>query len=200
MDIHSAFGAWDSFYVIIGSSAAALTGLQFVVIALVADSEARSGSGEIAAFGTPTIVHFCVALLVAAAMSTPWPLAVAAAGAIGASGLFGVVYTLIVARRAARTTEYKPVVEDWIWHIVLPLCSYVALVVAALDLPSHAVDALFAVAGASVLLVFIGIHNAWDTVTYIALDLRKPAAAPGPPQPPADPANAASTRRAPVSS
>jgi len=64
--------AWESFYVIIGSSAAALTGLQFVVIALVAESRTRSTSREIAAFGTPTIVHFCAVLLVSAILSAPW--------------------------------------------------------------------------------------------------------------------------------
>jgi hypothetical protein len=29
---------------------------------------------------------------------------------------------------------------------------------------------LFVVAGTALLFLFIGIHNAWDTVTYIALD------------------------------
>jgi hypothetical protein len=49
----SPFSVWESFYVIIGSSAAALTGLQFVVIALIAEARTRSTSREIAAFGTP---------------------------------------------------------------------------------------------------------------------------------------------------
>jgi hypothetical protein len=35
--------AWESFYVIVGSSGAALTGLQFIVIALIAESRARAG-------------------------------------------------------------------------------------------------------------------------------------------------------------
>src|SRR5437762_4327534 len=61
---------WQNFYVIIGSSAAALTGLMFVVITLIAGAQVR---GSIAAFGTPTVVHFCAALLVAAILSAPWP-------------------------------------------------------------------------------------------------------------------------------
>src|SRR5437867_13116458 len=63
--IASPLAAWESFYVIVGSSAAALTGLQFVVIALIAESGRRSTSKEITAFGTPTIVHFCAVLLIA---------------------------------------------------------------------------------------------------------------------------------------
>ena len=59
---------WESFYVIVGSSAGALTGLQFVVLALIADAEAAvavsSNMLEIRAFGTPTVVHFCAVLFI----------------------------------------------------------------------------------------------------------------------------------------
>jgi len=36
-------------------------------------------------------------------------------------------------------------------------------------LSSHTAGALFTVGGMSLLLLLIGIHNAWDTVTYIAV-------------------------------
>ena len=55
------FPAWETFYVIVGSSAGALTGLMFVVIALVA--EFRGSERQIEAFGTPTVVHFSAPLL-----------------------------------------------------------------------------------------------------------------------------------------
>jgi len=58
MPAHETLSLWESFYVIIGSSAGALTGLQFVVMALVPDSNARAGEPEINTFGTSTIVHF----------------------------------------------------------------------------------------------------------------------------------------------
>jgi len=61
------------------------------------------------------------------------------------------------------------VLEDWLFHTVFPLVSYTALVVAALLLPGHPAPALFVIAAATVLLLFIGIHNAWDNVTYIAI-------------------------------
>src|SRR5258707_6329339 len=60
---------WESFYVIVGSSAAALTGLQFVVVALSADSEGLSTGSD--AFATPTVVHFCATLLIAAILCVP---------------------------------------------------------------------------------------------------------------------------------
>ena len=75
------FSAWESFYVIVGSSAAALTGLQFVVIVLGAESNVGSSDSVTRAFGTPTIVHFCAVLLLAAVLSAPWP-GVAGAGVV----------------------------------------------------------------------------------------------------------------------
>jgi hypothetical protein len=44
---------WETFYVIVGASAAALTGLQFVVIALHAEVRI-AGPAEGGAFATPT--------------------------------------------------------------------------------------------------------------------------------------------------
>jgi hypothetical protein len=81
----------------------------------------------------------------------------------------GIVYTLIVLRRAHRTTEYKPVLEDWIWFCILPLLAYVVMLISAGFLLSYTTLALFGIAGSALLLLFIGIHNAWDTATYIAL-------------------------------
>jgi amino acid transporter len=137
---------------------------------LVAQIRSRGGPREIEAFGTPTVVHFCTALLVSALLSAPWGTLSSAALALGASGAGGVVYGLIVVRRARRTTEYRPVMEDWIWHAVFPLVAYGAITASALLLPYHPVPALFTVAAAALLLLFVGIHNSWDTVTYLATD------------------------------
>ena len=162
---------WESFYVIVGSSAGALTGLQFVVLTMIAEArKARGGGGEsIAAFGSPNVVHFCAALLVSAICSAPWTGLGPPGIAIAICGVCGVVYSLIVLGRTRRQQEYKPVLEDWIWHAVLPLIAYAALVHAGWTIAHDHVDTLFVVAGSTLLLVFIGIHNAWDTVMYITI-------------------------------
>jgi hypothetical protein len=162
--------AWESFYVIIGSSAAALTGLQFVVIALIAEARTRSTSREIAAFGTPTIVHFCAVLLSSAILSAPWPTLTSAGFALGACGVAGVVYAVLVVRRTRRQTGYTLVLEDWLWHALFPFVAYATLSASAFALGRDPSLALFGIALAAVLLLFIGIHNAWDAVTYIAVD------------------------------
>ena len=109
--------AWGNFYVIVGSSAGALTGLQFVVMTLIAQTDMARGRGEsISAFGTPNVVHFCAAL---------------------------------------------------------PVMAYLVLLVAGLAL-GHGLGhgpggAMLAIGAAVLLLVFIGIHNAWDTVTFVTM-------------------------------
>ncbi|HEU5198674.1 MAG TPA: hypothetical protein VFU32_03500 [Ktedonobacterales bacterium] len=166
----SSLMAWENFYVIIGSGAAALTGLQFVVVTLIAGMEERRSGEAIAAFGSPTVVHFCSALLVAAILTAPWPTLSAAAVLLGLCGLGGVAYAVIVIRRARRQQDYQTVREDWLWYIILPLLCYITLVVTAILLIEHEIPALFGTGAATVLLIFIGIHNAWDTVTYLAVE------------------------------
>src|SRR5579884_1915518 len=109
-----ALTAWGNFYVIVGSSAGALTGLQFVVMALIAETKTEGTMTEIRAFGTPTIVHFCAVLLASAMLSAPWTTITGIAIALRLLGVAGIIYKLIVLRRA-RQSRYKPVLEDWLW-------------------------------------------------------------------------------------
>jgi len=164
--------AWESYYVIVGSSAAALTGLQFVVIALMPQSERGGGHPEVAAFGTPTIVYFCAALLVSATLSAPWGHLAGPTIVLSGTGVLGVLYSAIVIRRQRRQQGYQPVFEDWLWHAILPTIAYAALMVSGLALPSSPMVSLFVIAGATLVLLFIGIHNAWDTVTFLAVGIR----------------------------
>jgi len=82
-------------------------------------------------------------------------------------GLGGLGYVGVVVPRVRRQTRYKPVWEDWLWYAILPWGLYAALAMAALFLGTSTRLALFVIAGASLGLLLVGIHNAWDTVTYI---------------------------------
>ena len=175
----SALSAWETFYVIIGSSAAALTGLQFVVIALVAEARQQSSTAEIDAFATPTIVHFGAVLLGSAILSAPWHGLSSVGHLLAVCAVVGLGYTGLVIRRARRQTGYHPVFEDWLFHAALPSASYVALLASAIALARGRASALFAIGTVALVLLFVGIHNAWDTVTYIATQrLHGPTAAP----------------------
>ena len=165
---------WATFYEILGSASAALTGLQFVTIALLADMPIREpGEAEAgAAFATPNIVHFASALFLSAAGAAPWHTLVAPAVLWGLTGAVGLTYTLIVLRRVRSQRAYHPVLEDWAFHTILPLLAYAGLAAAASLAPFHRTAALAAVASSALLLLFIGVHNAWDNVTFLALRKR----------------------------
>jgi hypothetical protein len=158
---------WENFYVIVGSSAGALIGLQFVVITLIAAKPIAGGDAQVGgAFATPSVVHFGVVLLLSAIASAPWNGITTVAVLWGLVGICGVVYAAVVARRMRVQSAYQPVFEDWLFHVLLPFAAYAVLAISAYAAHSHARPALFLVGAAALLLLFIGIHNAWDAVTH----------------------------------
>jgi hypothetical protein len=166
--------AWATFYVIIGTSAGTLTGLMFVVSTLLAGTHRPGLRGGVGAFSTPTVVHFGVVLVVAALLSAPWAALTPASVPLGLVGFGGVLYVAIVVRRLRRWERYDPIMEDWLWYALVPLVAYAALIVAALVLPGNPSPALFAIGAVLVVLLFVGIRNAWDLATYIAVELVPP--------------------------
>jgi hypothetical protein len=82
-------------------------------------------------------------------------------------------YAMTVIRHARRQSGYSPDAEDWLWYVALPLVAYAALLSAGILTGTHPTSSLFVTAATSLLLLFIGIHNSWDTVTYIAVERPK---------------------------
>jgi hypothetical protein len=164
-----ALAAWDSFYVIVGSAAGALIGLQFVVMTLLAVRPRQPMAEAGAAFATPPIVHFGTVLLLSALLRAPWPTISIAAALWGALGFCGIAYAAIVARRIRKQAAYRPEFEDWLSHVALPLAAYAGLAASAFAASRHPVEALFGVGAAALLLLFTAIHNAWDSVAYHVL-------------------------------
>jgi len=157
---------WQNFYMIVGSSAGALIGLQFVVLALVANmprSAPLAESGR--TYSTPTIVHFAAVLFLAAALSAPWNCALPVAIVCGTGGLAGLVYAIVIAAQL-RNAAYQPEFEDWVFHGVLPILAYGALLGSACLAMQQFALSLYGVAAVILVLLVIGIHNAWDSVTY----------------------------------
>ena len=158
---------WGNFYVIVGSSAGALIGLQFVVMTLIANlpiSQSDAHAGK--TFTTPTVVHFGAVLLLSAVGSAPWDGIAAVAVLWGLLGLAGVVYVVLVGRRMRKQTVYRAVFEDWLFHVMLPFAAYATLGASGCAAYSHPRPALLLVGASALLLLFVGIHNAWDIVTY----------------------------------
>jgi len=162
-----AFSEWGNFYVIVGSSAGALIGLQFVVFTLIAENPVfKDMKRASSAFSTPNIIHFSAVLLLSAILCAPWKGFAVVENLWGTLGIAGIIYALVVVRRMRVQTAYSPEFEDWLFHAVLPFVAYATLVGTAFVARSDVKASLFGVAAAALLLLFIGIHNAWDAVTY----------------------------------
>lgn len=157
---------WGNFYLIVGAGAGALIGLQFVVLTLIAERPPLRAREAGAAFSTPTILHLTVTLLLAGLLQVPWPTIVPVSILWGCTGLFGIIYVFIVVFRMRRQKVYKPVFYDWIFHFFLPFTAYALLMGATIVALNYQGIALLIVGGAVLLLLLVGIHNAWDAVTY----------------------------------
>jgi hypothetical protein len=117
-------------------------------------------------------MHFGAALLIAALLSAPWPALGQASLLVGLAGLGGVIYVFIVLWEVRhRLVGYQLVRSDWLWYTLLPLIAYTALLVAGILLPIYPALALFVIAAGTLLLVIMGIRNAWDVVTYMLIEV-----------------------------
>ncbi len=131
----SLLAGWENFYVIIGSCAGGLTGITFVVIALIRDVQRVRPTG-LRAFLTPTIVHFSGVLALAAYLSMPHQGVMSLSVGFGVAGLVGLIYGGVI---AANMRRQKPL------------------------------QTLYGVGAASLLLLFIGIRNAWDLAVWMTV-------------------------------
>lgn len=176
----SPLAEWDNFYVIVGSAAAGLTGLTFVVISLAADARRVSMAG-LRTFVTPTIVHFGAILALSAYLTVPHQTVVSLCAGIAAAGIAGLLYigAVTVTMRGV-TAQYVPVQEDWLWNAIIPAVAYIGLIVMAVVSWHELERGLYGVAAVCVVLLFTGIHNAWDVAVWNSVKKVNEATPPDP--------------------
>src|SRR5689334_13307165 len=95
---------WQNFYMIMGTAAATLTGLMFVVTTLIAgiDTHTDTLNAAVAAYNTPIVMHFCSVLLLAGIFSAPWQILSSVSLLLGLLSLGMAMYMIIVMRRMLR--------------------------------------------------------------------------------------------------
>lgn len=164
---------WQNFYMIMGTAAATLTGLMFVATTLLAglNTHTETANAGISAYNTPTVVQFCVVLLLAGMLSAPWQTFSTIDILLSLVGLGMAGYLLITMRRMWRMPHYQSTLEDWLWYIALPLLANILLILAAMMLSKKPDPSLapYLIGSAMMLLLLTGIRNAWDNVTFLAL-------------------------------
>jgi hypothetical protein len=169
----SPLAGWENFYVIVGSAAGGLTGLTFVLIALIRDVLQRGTQPTqptgLGVFVTPTIVHFAGLLALSAFMSMPHQHVSSLSVGLALAGIAGVTYGGFIAAQMRRPGgQYLPVLEDWVWNVILPTLVYGCLLVTAALIWIRPPQTLYGVAVLCLLLLTIGIRNAWDIAVWMS--------------------------------
>jgi len=166
--VPSLLAPWAVFYTITGSSAAALTGLMFVVITIMKDTQ-RASDG-LATVSTAIVVYFTAALMISGLLCAPWPTIMWPAALLALLGVTGASYQIRVYLVTLNASgDYTPDLEDRIWYTILPTVASVVILVGGIALAISPTIGAYAAAGAVALLLLIGIHNSWDVVTFITI-------------------------------
>jgi hypothetical protein len=124
------------------------------------------------AFVTPTMVFFTTALAVSALMLVPHLAPSALAVVLALASVGGLAYLLWV-RGHHYWREQKLDAEDWVFFIGLPFLSYVLLLAAAIAIWRGSTLGAPTLAFVTLLLLVVGIHNAWDLVIWLSQQRRK---------------------------
>jgi hypothetical protein len=157
---------WRDFYAFSGTAAATLMGLMFVVVSLAGRVLAtEEGARAARAFHAPSVVFFTTVIVVAMVMLIPHAVSAALGILLGVIATGGIIYLISTGVFTIwRTFELG--FEDLMWYVALPYLSYATIGVAAVGIWKADPFGFYAAASAMVLLLLIGIRNAWDLVVY----------------------------------
>ena len=161
---------WSNFYYLIGSAAAGLIGLLFVVVSFASGRNRQQTLRGIGLYLTPTILHFAAVFATSAVTQAPDLTADETAALVIIIALAGVACCLRSALGILRSPPGMgpPHWSDFWLYAGAPAGLYVTLGVAGLGLTTQWVWSPKVMAGALLILLLLAIRDAWDTVTWIA--------------------------------
>jgi hypothetical protein len=158
---------WHEFYLLVGTAGVTLTGLLFVVVSLGPRVVAQHQATGVRAFISPNAVYFTTTLVVSAVLMVP-SLSAMAIGPLLCLGAVASLGYLVYTKAHQRWRHSKLPFLDWIWFVGLPIAGYVLLLLSGIGFLLQAALSMHGVAVALILLLVIGIRNAWDLVIWIS--------------------------------
>lgn len=161
------FEAWETFYLLLGTSAAALIGMMFVVITLTAEIRMDQMNRGTVIYHNPTIFHLGVIVAVSALVLVPDHLVTLVAPIEIAAGLAGLVYCVLTLRRLYEPADfYTATISDRLFYGFIPGLLYAVLTVGGTAIwwgPDLAGETIGV---ATLLLLLLAVRNAWDVATF----------------------------------
>ena len=159
---------WHDFYVLAGTASATLIGLMFVAASIGARYFTAEREAGLRAFLTPTVLHFSAVLVTGLLAASPRHGPLSLAVLLALEGVLGLAYTFRLQlhfRRRGFTVD----LEDRSWYLFAPLLGYFLILLTGLLVPQHLDVALPVLAFAMVLLLLLGIRNAWDMTVWVVI-------------------------------
>ena len=174
------FRGWDEYFVLLGTAAAGLIGLLFVVVTLTSNFERSQALRGASIYMTPTAAHFAVALAICAVTLAPglsrgWGCALL--GLAIASGFANALRAVFGIRQYERDPDSNVHWSDLWWYGMTPTALYVGLGAAVAAMWLGFERAIYVLAAGVLMLLLVAIHNAWDLITWIAPMREGPPAA-----------------------
>jgi hypothetical protein len=162
------FKGWEEYFFMVGSSAAALIGLMFVVITLTAGRDRRELERGKKLYTSPIVWHLSVILVLSGAAIAPTMSARLFALASGGLGILGLMMGIRCAIGIASLPHASDARFDAFWYGAAPAIVYFGLAGAALAVFRGQQWAASAIAADLMVLLLVSIHAEWDLVTYLA--------------------------------
>lgn len=158
---------WETFYLVVGTSAGALVGVMFIVATLTAEIEVDQINRGTVIYQNPTVFHFGAIVAASALALVPEHLMPIVAVLIMTVGVFGLVYSGLTFRRMSEPYEfYQATRWDLLFFAGLPALSYLLMIAggfAVFAMPEPAAEII----GAGILiLLLVSIRNAWDVASF----------------------------------
>jgi len=162
------FAHWDSYYLLIGTAAGALIGLLFVVATLNAGREVTDVTRGTKTYLTPTVFHFAMVVVVSALATAPGLPARTVGLLLGACAVVGFVYSGLICVRLRSGNMAGQHWSDFWYFGVAPTAIYLGLGATSATAWAAPSALPYASAVLLLLLMLVGIRNAWDLVTWLA--------------------------------
>jgi hypothetical protein len=158
---------WDNFFITAGTAAATLIGLLFVAVTVGTGFSTWRIEHGTRGFLTPTLIRFGGVLFLSMAALAPWPSAWPIGIILGLGGLAGLAHQIKVVVMRHKVGLVLLDWHDWLPYVGVPALGSASLIVGAIGLLVERWFAPYAIAGATVLLLFAGIYGAWDLTLWM---------------------------------
>lgn len=168
---------WSDYFFMVGSAAAALIGLMFIVVTLTAGRDRNELEAGKKLYTTPIVWHLGVVVVlsggaVAPVVASLWMgSGLLVVAALGLAYAFYITGGILRAQLASNFSGY-----DAFWYGVAPGAIYVAIGVSGWATLRNLAFGAPLLAAAVMALLLVSIHNEWDLVTYLAPDAPGPGA------------------------